>query len=280
MSDIYIAAKYQRRFDLRELADRLTAQGHDVTAQWLWDGEEGKPIEEAAAMDVDDVRRSDVLVFVGEPQFSENRGGGRWFEFGMAHALGKRCIAVLDMAAGEGGHDHLPDGHESVFTALPDVEVVSSQDDLLDLLGSTLQVAQVGGSHYAAAYQHWDWAAETGLPYLEGCATKYLPRWRAKGGLEDLRKAVSYLQKALAVAKATGQMERLAGYRAGLDHDLRDRFLASAEVPEPEATIIAYIDSMTEESDVEFAVGMVQELIDDNAPSTGMEEPFGYQGDG
>lgn len=280
MSNIYVAAKYQRRFDLRELAEHLMAQGHDVTAQWLWDGEEGKPIEEAAAMDVDDVRRSDVLVFVGEPQFSENRGGGRWFEFGMAHALGKRCVAVLDMESGKGGHDHLPEGHESVFTALPDVEVVCSQDELLELLGRTASVAQVGGSHYAAAYQHWDWAAETGLPYLEGCATKYLPRWRAKGGLEDLRKAISYLRKALAVAEATGQMERLAGYRAGLDNDLRNRFLDAAEVPEAEANIISYIDMMTDRGDVEFAVGLIQELIDDNTPADGMEQPFGYEGDG
>lgn len=133
-TSIYIAAKYQRRFDLRPVAEQLQALGHDLTCQWLWNGEEQKTIQEAAIMDVEDVRRADILVFIGEPQASENRGGGRWFEFGMAHALGKRCIAVLDLDPTQGGHDHLPIGHESVFTALPDVELVTSQDELVKLL--------------------------------------------------------------------------------------------------------------------------------------------------
>ena len=132
-TSIYIAAKYQRRFDLRPMAEQLQDLGHEITAQWLWNGEEGKPIQEAAIMDVEDVRRADILVFIGEPQASENRGGGRWFEFGMAHALGKRCIAVLDLDPTRGGHTHLPIGHESVFTALPDVEVVPSWAELVDM---------------------------------------------------------------------------------------------------------------------------------------------------
>lgn len=131
---IYIAAKYQRRFDLRPLAEMLQALGCEITAQWLWDGEVNKTIQQAAVMDVEDVRRADTLVFIGEPQASENRGGGRWFEFGMAHALGKRCIAVLDLDPTKGGHDHLPLGHESVFTALPDVELVTSQEELLHIM--------------------------------------------------------------------------------------------------------------------------------------------------
>lgn len=133
-TSIYIAAKYQRRFDLRLLAEKLQTLGYEVTAQWLWDGEEGQGIQQAAIMDVEDVRRADTLVFIGEPQASENRGGGRWFEFGMAHAIGHRCIAVLNLDPTKGGHDHLPIGHESVFTALPDVEIVTSQEELVQLL--------------------------------------------------------------------------------------------------------------------------------------------------
>lgn len=58
-------------------------------------------------------------------------------------------------------------------------------------------VAQVGGTHYLSEYQHWDWAIDLKLPYLEGNATKYISRWRsAKGeGLKDLRKALSYIDK-------------------------------------------------------------------------------------
>lgn len=54
---------------------------------------------------------------------------------------------------------------------------------------------QVGGSHYRSAYQHWDFVEECGLGYLEGCATKYVSRWRGKNGLEDLKKAAHYLEK-------------------------------------------------------------------------------------
>lgn len=131
---IYIAAKYQKRFELRALAEEIRLLGHELTCRWLFDGEEGKGIEAAAAMDVEDVNRSDCLIFVGEPQASENRGGGRWFEFGLAYALDKHCIALLDMDPTVGGHSHLPLGHESVFTALPNVQLVTSEDDLLRIL--------------------------------------------------------------------------------------------------------------------------------------------------
>lgn len=54
---------------------------------------------------------------------------------------------------------------------------------------------QVGGDHYAGSYQHWDFVIDYGLPYLEGCATKYLSRWRKKNGLQDLQKAHHYVEK-------------------------------------------------------------------------------------
>lgn len=54
---------------------------------------------------------------------------------------------------------------------------------------------QVGGAHYTGSYQHWDWAGDVRLDYLLGCATKYVTRWRQKNGLEDLQKAMHYLQK-------------------------------------------------------------------------------------
>lgn len=57
---------------------------------------------------------------------------------------------------------------------------------------------QVAGNHYQkSGVQHWDWAAAKGLSYFTGCATKYVERWKEKGGLDDLKKAEHYLQKAL-----------------------------------------------------------------------------------
>lgn len=49
--------------------------------------------------------------------------------------------------------------------------------------------------HYASEYQHWDLAVIIPLGYLEGCSTKYVARWRKKGGVDDLHKALHYLDK-------------------------------------------------------------------------------------
>ncbi len=57
---------------------------------------------------------------------------------------------------------------------------------------------QIGGEHYSVAgtrRQHWDVVREFGLGYMEGNITKYIFRWKSKGGIEDLRKARSYLDK-------------------------------------------------------------------------------------
>lgn len=57
---------------------------------------------------------------------------------------------------------------------------------------------QVGGDHYKgenADFQHWDLIELFGIGYLEGCATKYVSRWRKKNGLQDVQKARHYIEK-------------------------------------------------------------------------------------
>lgn len=54
---------------------------------------------------------------------------------------------------------------------------------------------QVGGTHYKAAIEHWDFVEINQLGYLEGCATKYMTRSRKKGGHQDLQKALHYIEK-------------------------------------------------------------------------------------
>lgn len=62
---------------------------------------------------------------------------------------------------------------------------------------------QVGGDHYKAAFQHWDWAEAVGLGCLEYGATKYiLPNRRAKkGGIDDLKKAIHFIEKLIEVGR-------------------------------------------------------------------------------
>jgi len=63
---------------------------------------------------------------------------------------------------------------------------------------------QVGGDHYRkhGKLQHWDMVAHFGLDYYQGCITKYVMRWRDKGGVEDLKKARHYLDKYIELAES------------------------------------------------------------------------------
>lgn len=59
---------------------------------------------------------------------------------------------------------------------------------------------QIGGEHYKGrVHQPWDVIIEWGLGFLDGNAVKYLARWRAKGGIEDLKKARHYIDKLIEV---------------------------------------------------------------------------------
>lgn len=61
---------------------------------------------------------------------------------------------------------------------------------------------QVGGEHYKADIQHWDFVLANGLGYLEGQISKYVTRWRKKNGMQDLYKARHYLEKLIEVEEA------------------------------------------------------------------------------
>lgn len=60
---------------------------------------------------------------------------------------------------------------------------------------SSVNDTQVGGSHYRSDLQHWDLMEMFDVRYLEANTIRYLTRWRAKGGVVDLRKADHYVEK-------------------------------------------------------------------------------------
>jgi hypothetical protein len=56
---------------------------------------------------------------------------------------------------------------------------------------------QVGGNHYKkGGEEHWDrqWRLY-GPGYFIGCVTKYVERYQDKNGIQDLQKAVHFLEK-------------------------------------------------------------------------------------
>lgn len=53
---------------------------------------------------------------------------------------------------------------------------------------------QEGGDHYKAlAIQPIEYIHKNGIGFAEGCAIKYLTRWRSKGGVGDLMKARHFI---------------------------------------------------------------------------------------
>jgi hypothetical protein len=66
----------------------------------------------------------------------------------------------------------------------------------LDILGKKLaSEKQVGGNHYKQyAIQPIDFIEANNIPYIEGNVIKYLLRWRDKNGVEDLDKAIHYIE--------------------------------------------------------------------------------------
>ena len=54
---------------------------------------------------------------------------------------------------------------------------------------------QVGGNHYARYnIQPIDFIIDNNLDWCEANVVKYITRWRDKNGVEDLRKAMHYIQ--------------------------------------------------------------------------------------
>lgn len=91
---IYLAARFSRIDEMRKYADELKEDGHEITASWVYGGEEGLTFTDIANLDINDVHRSDAVVSFTEPYGSVNPGGGRHTEFGLGIAFGKNLYLV------------------------------------------------------------------------------------------------------------------------------------------------------------------------------------------
>lgn len=53
---------------------------------------------------------------------------------------------------------------------------------------------QIGGDHYKTPIQPVEYIHVNNIGYIEGCVIKYVTRWRKKGGIQDIDKAIHYLE--------------------------------------------------------------------------------------
>ena len=56
-------------------------------------------------------------------------------------------------------------------------------------------IKQIGGNHYSKLeIQPVEYIIANNLSYLQGSVIKYVTRYKGKGGVEDLQKAIHFLQ--------------------------------------------------------------------------------------
>lgn len=106
---IYLAARFSDRPHMEIIGDRLKIAGFEITARWVYGGEDGLTRAQIANLDIDDVAACDTLVSFTQPYGTLTKGGGRHVEFGYAMARGKRLVLIGD--------------RENVFHHSPKVEI-------------------------------------------------------------------------------------------------------------------------------------------------------------
>ncbi len=112
---VYLAARYPLRGMMEVIADTLTAKGYEVTARWVYGGEEGLSREDIAILDFEDVDKADTVISFTEPRGSLTPSGGRHVEFGYGVAKGKNMVIIGDQ--------------ENVFHHYPGVKVYKTIND-------------------------------------------------------------------------------------------------------------------------------------------------------
>lgn len=71
---------------------------------------------------------------------------------------------------------------------------------------------QEGGNHYKnLAIQPVEYIHANGIGYFEGCVIKYVTRWRAKNGLEDLKKARHFIDLLLEMESKNANLRAQKG---------------------------------------------------------------------
>ena len=68
---------------------------------------------------------------------------------------------------------------------------------------------QVGGGHYKnLKIQPIEYIHANNIPFAEGCAIKYLSRWRDKGGIQDLKKARHFIDLLIELETRAGHTDK------------------------------------------------------------------------
>lgn len=98
-------------------------------------------------------------------------------------------LAILIKLKNDGRYilfDNIKEGKPMTETVVP--QTIKQQET------NAATNKQVGGSHYQLPIQPIEYILANGLGYCEANVVKYVSRWRNKGGIQDLKKAIHYLE--------------------------------------------------------------------------------------
>lgn len=134
---VYLAAAWSRQQEIRKVAEQLQTIGVEVTSRWL--DERGPAIvqdkakyrRETAFIDIQDVRRADMLIRFTDNLTSETipshlGTGARMFEFGLAWGAGIPVVVV--------------GGTQNVFDMLPNLVHLKDLNELLEFLSTGAKI--------------------------------------------------------------------------------------------------------------------------------------------
>lgn len=127
---------------------------------------------------------------------------------------------------------------------------------------------QVGGTHYAADYQHWDYVLDCKLGYLQAQATKYLTRWRKKNGIQDLLKARHYATKLESVLGRDGVAAPDVTFNR-IELCLKRFFLAHPSLDTTERSIFALLSHAHTHIEVTSVICKIDRLQREYPPEQG-----------
>ena len=93
MNMVYIAAKFSRRVELRNVAQQLLPLNVAVISRWIWEDEADfakltpRDAAKLAQRDINDIEDATTLIIDTTEELSQGAGGGRELELGFAMRL-------------------------------------------------------------------------------------------------------------------------------------------------------------------------------------------------
>ena len=115
---------------------------------------------------------------------------------------------------------------------------------------------QVAGTHYKAAFQHWDLVEATGMGYFEGQVSKYVTRHKLKNGVQDVEKAVHFMEKYLSILR-NGPQHR---DKEQPTIETLNRYVAANSLERPEAGVVWACMAWTHVGQLEDALATLHNI--------------------